>query len=225
MFNPYIDYTNWSNNSVRVEMTKNELNQTNKEALQFRHEFIETHHITSQKFTELINKVDTYLDINIPKIKLDLTEYNNTWEAYELYQQYKKCVDLYTHSSQDCIVDFDEEESNTYYVGCPYERYLEEFKLALSSSLQQYGGTTPTLIPEDEYNSINFDEIAKVDMKQINIDKKKHYSEIVKENVKDNAMLVERRIENILLELEMSQKELNKFKYYRPFLLLPKLEY
>jgi hypothetical protein len=53
------------------------------------------------------------LDINIPKIKLDLTEYNNTWEAYELYEQYKKCVDLYTHSSQDCIVDFDEEESNT----------------------------------------------------------------------------------------------------------------
>ena len=53
------------------------------------------------------------MDINIPKIKLDLTEYNNTWKAYELYEQYKKCVDLYTHSSQDCIVDFDEEESNT----------------------------------------------------------------------------------------------------------------
>ena len=165
------------------------------------------------------------MDINIPKIKLDLTEYNNTWKAYELYEQYKKCVDLYTHSSQDCIVDFDEEESNTYYVGCPYERYLEEFKLALSSSLQQYNKATPPLIPEDEYNSINFDEISKVDMKQINIDKKKHYSEIVKENVKDNAMLVERKIENILLELEMSQKELNKFKYYRPFLLLPELVY
>ena len=95
----------------------------------------------------------------------------------------------------------------------------------MSSSLQQYNKILPTLIPEDEYNSINFDEIAKVDMKQINIDKKKHYSEIVKENVKDNAMLVERKIENILLELEMSQKELNKFKYYRPFLLLPELVY
>jgi hypothetical protein len=61
MFNPYIDYTKWSNNTVRAEMPKNELNQINKEALQFRHEFIEAHHITSQKFTELINKVDIYI--------------------------------------------------------------------------------------------------------------------------------------------------------------------
>jgi len=220
--------------------TKEEIKLLMEKAREFRTQFINKHGISHRNFRRLVENIKTYILEKKPHIKYDLTEYSNKWKYLGDYSYisdiytYRICeLNSYNYEERNSNANANGESVDNYKeivlgvdhtLGENYEKYLELFNKVYSMCdvLYQrddyYDDDMPYLVSKDDYEALNFDEIAKSNLPELYVARHLECTSLYKTQLEDYETYWSDRHTSKLAEFGISEEELSEFRGFHEYL-------